>query len=115
MITEKDLQEAIAECEGQRNPNANTCIKLAAFYVIKNQLYPSAKTPAAVNYSFSSSPTQHLDRKINDYIINSNSEFARAVEEAGEYHAWKVMDDLMSTLSVINPQLYNSILRKMAE
>ena len=40
MITEKDLQEAIAECEGQRNPNANTCVKLAAFYIIKDHLFP---------------------------------------------------------------------------
>ena len=35
MITEMDLQEAIAECQGKRNPNADTCIKLAAFYIIK--------------------------------------------------------------------------------
>ena len=39
MITEKDLQEAIAECQGERNPNANTCIKLAAFYTIRNELF----------------------------------------------------------------------------
>ena len=30
MITEHDLKEAIAECEGNRNPDARTCIKLAA-------------------------------------------------------------------------------------
>ena len=40
MITENDLQEAIAECEGVRNPTANTCLKLAAFYTIKDKLYP---------------------------------------------------------------------------
>ena len=40
MITEKDLQEAIAECQGERSPNASTCIKLAAFYTIKEHLYP---------------------------------------------------------------------------
>ena len=43
MITEKDLQEAIAECIGQRNPNANTAIKLAAFYTIKRELYGEDK------------------------------------------------------------------------
>ncbi len=40
MITEHDLQEAIAECQGKRNPDANTCIKLAAFYTIKEHLFP---------------------------------------------------------------------------
>ena len=39
MITEQDLREAIAECQGQRNPNANTCIKLAAFLTIQRELY----------------------------------------------------------------------------
>ena len=39
MITEKDLQEAIAEGQGQRNPNANTCIKLAAFLTIRKEMF----------------------------------------------------------------------------
>ena len=34
MIKEEDLQEAIAECQGVRNPNANTCLKLASYYTI---------------------------------------------------------------------------------
>ena len=34
MITRKDLIEAIEKCQGQKNPNANTCIKLAAYYTI---------------------------------------------------------------------------------
>lgn len=37
MIKLEDLEEAIAECQGQRNPNADTCIKLAAFYTIKRK------------------------------------------------------------------------------
>ena len=39
MITERDLQEAIAECNGERNPNANTCIKLAAFLTIQKEMF----------------------------------------------------------------------------
>jgi hypothetical protein len=50
MITEKDLKEAIAECEGERNPNANTCIKLAAFYTILDNMY-GEKTEIPNNYS----------------------------------------------------------------
>ena len=48
MITEKDLRAAIAECQGARNPNASTCIKLAAFYTILNNLYPEQKEEAVV-------------------------------------------------------------------
>ena len=38
MITEKELQEAINECLTSKNPNANTCLKLAAFYTIKDHM-----------------------------------------------------------------------------
>ena len=41
MITEQDLQAAIAECEGVRNPTSNTCLKLAAYYTIKDKMYPN--------------------------------------------------------------------------
>ena len=55
MITEKDLQEAIAECEGQRNPNANTCIKLAAFYTIRQHMFGEDQISEA--HSFASQPS----------------------------------------------------------
>ena len=40
MITEQDLAAAIAECQGKRNPDAATCIKLAAFYTIRDAMFP---------------------------------------------------------------------------
>ena len=38
MIREEDVREAIAEMQGQKNPNANTCIKLAAYYIIQDHI-----------------------------------------------------------------------------
>ena len=58
MITKHDLQEAIAECEGQRNPTANTCIKLAAFYTIKQHLFPDEE----FNYSFAPVPSENSNK-----------------------------------------------------
>ena len=53
MITEQDLREAIAECQGQRNPNANTCIKLAAYYTILQNMTEKKPDPdPAPMYSF---------------------------------------------------------------
>ena len=40
MITQKELQEAITDCLTAKNPTANTCIKLAAFYVIQDHIAP---------------------------------------------------------------------------
>ena len=107
MITEQDLREAIAECEGQRNPGANTCLKLAAFYTIKDHLFPTKEQPATRQeaYSFAAAPeTAHA---------NSESEFLRAMNGRNVHDVLPLLDELMTTLSVINPRLYAGVLRKL--
>lgn len=96
MITTKDLQEAIAECHGERNPNAQTCIKLAAYYTILDHLGETQ------GYSFA-------PRK------ESGSEFVRAAVSAGFDRTLEIMDDLMQALNVINPRLYSGVMRKLKE
>ena len=54
MITEEELQEAIAECQGQRNPNANTCLKLASYLTILD--HQKAEEPHRTTYSFAPPP-----------------------------------------------------------
>lgn len=108
MITEKDLQEAIAECEGQRNPNASTCIKLAAFYTIREHLFPTAaKEPPT--YSFAAPPDQ-VEKTI-DYV--SDTEFGRAIEGKRAADIWPIMDELMDAVSVLQPRLYASVMAKI--
>ena len=103
MITEHDLQAAIAECQGQRNPTSSTCIKLAAFLTIKEHLF--GKTEEIVpQYSYSS----------GDVIeYNGSSEFARLVNGMSQSEVMKVIDELMDAVQVINPRLYASVIRKL--
>ena len=109
MITEQDLNEAIAECEGQRNPNSNTCLKLAAFYTIKDKMYPDKGDQMAVDepvfYSRSSAPA------VTNY--ESDTEFGKIVAETPSERVLSVMDELMGTLEMLNPRLYASVLRKL--
>ena len=121
MITEHDLQEAIAECLGQRNPTASTCIKLAAFYTIKQNMYPE---PAAenvdINFRHSEAGAGELDlsRITPTYdVINydSGSDFSRIINGGSMTRLLEVMDDTMNTLSVINPRLYNNIMKRLSE
>ena len=110
MITERDLQEAIAECEGQRNPNASTCIKLAAFYTIKNELFGNSdklNLPSA--YSFSAPPDQ-VEKTIDYY---SDTEFGRAIAGRRAADIWPIMDELMDAVSVLQPRLYASVMGKL--
>lgn len=111
MITEKDLQEAIAECQGERNPNANTCIKLAAFYTIMNEMYgekpvvvENAITPS---YSYSG---EQIETTIDYY---SDTEFSRMIDGRKASEVWPVIDELMSTIQAIQPRLYDGVMRKL--
>ena len=112
MITEKDLQEAIAECQGERNPNANTCIKLAAFYTIQQHMFGDEPP----GYSFAPSPsTQEADSAETIIDYNSETEFAQAIAGRDAWGIWSIMDELMTTLQVVNPRLYAGVMRKIAE
>jgi len=105
VITEYDLQEAIAECQGERNPTANTCIKLAAFYILKDHLFPAGEPPAT--YSFASGPTE------NTIQLESGSEFSRMVNGRDPGEVWPVMDELMDTLAATWPRLYDGVMREL--
>ena len=102
MITEKQLLEGIAECQGQRNPNANTCYKLASFYTIldhmKKDTEAKIETPM---YSYAPE------------IYQSETEFGKEIQNLSQYEVMEIMDELMSTVSIIEPRLYASVMRKM--
>lgn len=114
MITEHDLQEAILECQGQRNPTATTCIKLAAFLIIKRELYPEQdpepfKEPPQV-YSYSKEPPSEPPDEIT---YDSGSEFSEAISGKHQEDVWPVIDELMDVLHTINPRLYDGVMRKL--
>ena len=111
MITEQDLKEAIAECQGERNPNANTCIKLAAYLTIYEHLYPKD----AITHEETKAPlkTANIDNKrdiVGDY---GDNEFYNAIKGKNAADMWAVMNELMDTISVINPRLYDGVLHQI--
>lgn len=98
MIRREDLQEAIAECEGQRNPNANTCLKLAAYHIIMDHM--------------EGKPTYSI-RSAESTGYSGDTEFTRVIAGMGMDDLVPVMDELMETLQVIQPRLYNGVMRKL--
>ena len=121
MITEQDLTEAIAECVGKRNPDANTCIKLAAYYTIMRELYGEKNQSAdagnmAPSYSYSPPPTVDLDEKTIRY--SGDSEFSDIVNGMNINDVLTVIEELMEVLRVANSstgRLYNATLRKLKD
>lgn len=104
MIRPDDLREAIAECQGERNPNANTCMKLAAYYTILREM-EGAENPS---YSYDSAP-------VSKVVYSSDTEFSAAIKGKNEASVWAVIDELMSTLEAIQPRLYSAVIRKLRE
>lgn len=109
MITEQDLQEAIAECQGQRNPNASTCIKLAAFYTIRRELFGEGKDAGPLSgYSYA------MQTEPEPIILNdSGSEFAEAINGRPQAEIWPLMDEMMDTIHAIHPRLYRAVLERL--
>ena len=110
MITEQDLQEAIAECQGQRNPNASTAIKLAAFYTIRRELFGEEKDAGPLpGYSYAAPQTEPEPMIEND----SDSEFARLIDGRPQKEVWPLMDEMMDTIHAIHPRLYSAVMDRL--
>jgi hypothetical protein len=105
MITERDLQEAIAECQGTRNPGASTCLKLASYYTILD--HTQRNNDVQPSYSFASEPGS------NSIDYKGKSEFVQIINGKNINEVLSVMDELMSTLQVLNPRLYNGVISKL--
>lgn len=112
MITEQDLQAAIAECKGQRNPNANTCLKLAAFYTIMDHMNneDSAPVSAETDSRYSASTGVPVGYS---YAPNGDSEFLQKISMVDPDRAWSVIDEMVSAIKVLNPRLYAGVMRKL--
>lgn len=92
LITREDLLDAIDKCQGQKNPNANTCIKLAAYYTILDH------TPEDNGYSYASEPL---------------SEFMNSIKRKNKNEVLHIMDDLMDELENIAPKLYYQTMERL--
>ena len=99
-----DLREAIAEMQGTKNPNANTCIKLAAYYTILDHV-----TEQEPRYSEMSSYS--AGESAIEY--QGDSDFAKAIRGRNPSDVWPVIDELMTTIQVIHPRLYTGVMAKL--
>lgn len=108
MLDPKEIDIEIARLEyGESSYPAYA--KLATLYTIKNQMNQSEQ-PEQVPvqaYSFSPSPESAYTGRYGD------SEFLREIEGRDIEDVFQVMDDLMDTLQVANPRVYNGVMRKI--
>ena len=113
MIYEKDLDESIARYQGEVNPSIETCRKLAACLIVKRELFGEPeqleRAEDAHSYSFAAAPVETADT----IHFNSGTDFSQAIDGREPGEIWPIMDELMSTIQVLMPRLYDGVMRKL--
>lgn len=99
MITQRELDGAIRECENAPTSYQN-CEKLATFYTILDHLYSDKERKVIENVS----------DVIGDY---GDSEFLQYIQGKDSQTVWLVMDELMQTLQIVNPRLHDGVMRRL--
>ena len=119
MIREDDLREAIAEMQGQKNPNAQTCIKLAAYYTILDHITGN-RLGMGREWAGNDPGPIPVYREMSSYSAGGSaieyqgeSDFAKTINGRDPSEVWPVIDELMTTIQVIHPRLYTGVMAKL--
>lgn len=92
MIDRESLQEAISMCMREQNPNARTCIKLAAYIIILEYLDKEPPKEESSKGQADSESAQ-CERSVSDII--------------------PVYEDMMNELQIVNPKIYDKYIRRL--
>lgn len=115
MITERDIDQAIAECRAERDPNAWTAMRWAAFLTIKciefghpDLVHPSHEAPPPIQgASFAAAPAADEAQTIH---YTSKTAFGQAIDGKRAADVWPIMDELMSITHDLYPQIYDRVM-----
>ena len=99
MIDRSEIDRAIDELESKET-TFSSCAKLADLYIIRDKLDESA--PRVEDYSYDVGP------------VSGGSDFMAAISGKDYGKLWAIIDELMDTLSVANPRVYASVMRKIS-
>ena len=114
MIDEKELNECIAEIQYSRDQSPDECIYLASLYTIRDHLFGGKDDNQPRSYSLaSSSAAVPVPSPSFAVTVSGDSDFLRAVSGKDGDAAWDIIDDLMDTLKVAYPRVYDSVMRKI--
>lgn len=105
MFDMREVEGAIAELENGELTYSR-CGKLADLYTIRREhMVPEAQPPEVAVQTASEIPAR--------VRISGSSDFMRAVAKVDFGAALDVLDELMSTLEIVNPKAYKSVMRRL--
>lgn len=124
MLTDNDLIAEIDKYENKANLTPDDCVRLAAYYTLlysepikQSARYNQPTTHTEYSFTYNEpQPTPEMpteERTENIITVDGDSDFFTAIDGRKASEMWAVMDELMSTLEVINPRLYEGVMRKI--
>ena len=109
MVTREELEDAIRDCESAP-PSYDVCRKLAVFYSVWDHLYGDEKQ---IDMECVKASQKNVTKTEELIGFHGNSEFLRMISGMEASDVWAIMDELMETLSIVNPRLYDGVLRRI--
>lgn len=103
MFTERELCDAITECENAPASLQN-CQKLAVFYSLYDRLFAQK-----LEVEQKTAKSEILP------ISSSSSEFLRAIAGRDWSSLLIILDELMDTVKILQPRLYTAVMQKLQE
>lgn len=105
MISEKDLLQAIEECESE--PITETKIgKLANFYTIYDHLFGTF--PVVTQSKQCETVETPIIRTLGD------TDFMLAIDGKETSSVIDIMDELMDALKILQPRIYDSVIQRLS-
>ena len=96
MISLEQISGEIAALEEEK-PTYVSMQKLANLYIVRDHMI-----------------LEPVKTVTQDYVTGvSDSEFSKAISGKSVSEVMKIVDELMDTIMVVNPKLYDSVLRKL--
>lgn len=101
MFSKGELLDAIEELEESPATYQNA-EKLATFYTLYDHLYIHKEPISRVE-------------TVREILISNygDTEFYKAISDKNPEYVWSVMNELMSTVQVVHPRLYQATLEKI--
>lgn len=96
MLNIEEINKTILDLE-QHDTTYAVCEKLSWLYIVRDHL------------------TNQQQKHPVPLSVSGDSEFLQSVDGKESTAAWSIMDDLMDTLKIVNPRVYESVLRKIKE
>lgn len=100
-----ELQAKIEEIEDGKHTIENV-VKLAGLYTVSDHLYPT---------DIPSYSTESRVETITESVLDryGDTDFLTAIDGQRAEDILLIVDDLMTTLAVLNPKLYNAVMQKI--